>query len=130
MKKTDKQWREQLTEEEYRVLRSKGTEVPFSGEFVMPRSDGSYYCKGCGARLFNADTQHESTLPGLRGWPSFDKAVTENVIELREDTSGGMVRTEAICSNCKSHLGHLFDDPTTPTGKHYCINSVCLSYRK
>lgn len=128
MKKTDKQWRQQLTEEEYRVLRSKGTEAPFSGEFVMPKSDGEYYCKACGAHLFSAQAQHESTLPGLRGWPSFDKAVANSAVELKKDTSAGMVRTEVLCSTCGSHLGHLFDDETTPTGKHYCINSVCLTH--
>lgn len=129
VQKSDKEWREQLSEDEYKVLRGKGTEAPFSGEFVMPKQDGEYVCKGCGARLFTAASQHESKLPGLQGWPSFDSTVAGGAVDLKEDTSHGMVRTEVLCGSCGSHLGHLFGDVTTPTGKHYCINSICLSYK-
>ena len=128
VQKSDQEWREQLTEEEYRVLRGKGTEIPFSGEYVMPKGSGEYTCKACGAHLFSASKQHESVMPGLVGWPSFEAAASDGAVELKEDTFAGMVRTEVVCAHCGSHLGHLFDDPSTPTGKHYCINSVCLQH--
>lgn len=124
--KTDAQWKDQLSEEEYRILRAKGTETPFSGEFVFKTKDGMYTCAACGAELFSSDDQHESKTPGLVGWPSFSKANDSKAIELKTDTAGGMVRTEVVCANCGSHLGHLFDDENTPGGKHFCINSVCL----
>lgn len=129
VQKTDKEWREQLTAEQYQVLRQKGTELPFSGEYVMPKESGEYSCAACGAHLFSAKTQHESTAPGLIGWPSFAEAAEEGAVELRSDTSGGMVRSEVVCSSCGSHLGHLFDDNSSPSGKHYCINSISLAYQ-
>lgn len=129
VQKSDAQWREQLTEEQYRVLRKKGTELPFSGEYVAPRENGEYYCVACGTHLFSAKAQHESTTPGLIGWPSFEAAASNEAVELKQDTSGGMMRTEVVCANCGSHLGHLFDDPSSPSGKHYCINSVCLDFK-
>lgn len=130
LRKSDDEWRDSLTEEQFRVLRRKGTEMPFSGKFVMPRESGEYNCAACGAHLFDASDQHESTMPGLVGWPSFEAAAQDGAVALKEDTSMGMVRTEVVCARCGSHLGHLFDDPTTPTGKHYCINSVCLTHKE
>lgn len=127
--KTDAQWRDQLSEEEYRVLRGKGTEIPFSGEHVLKTKDGMYTCTACGAELFSTDDQHESVTPGLVGWPSFSKAADNKAIELKPDNSGGMVRTEVVCANCGSHLGHLFDDANTPGDQHFCINSVCLKLK-
>lgn len=117
-----------LTPEEYAVLRQQGTEIPFSGKDLKIQEAGDYLCKVCGNRLFPSETKFESTAPGLRGWPSFDQAVPGS-IELREDNSAGMNRTEVICAKCKSHLGHLFDDPEAKTGEHYCINSICLDFR-
>lgn len=127
--KTDQEWREQLTDEQYRVLRGKGTEVPFSGRFVVKTEDGMYNCAACGAVLFSTKDQYESTTPGLIGWPSFAEAADDGAIKLQEDTSMGMVRTEVVCATCNSHLGHLFDDASSPNGKHFCINSVSLDFK-
>lgn len=127
--KTDDEWRDLLTDEQFRVLRRKGTEIPFSGQYVSHDKEGVYNCAACGAALFKSDAKYESRVPGLIGWPSFSEAVDAGAIELKEDTSAGMVRTEAVCSNCGSHLGHLFEDETSPNGKHYCINSVCLAFK-
>lgn len=110
-----------LTSEEYDVLREKGTERPFSGEYVHEKADGTYECKACGNPLFDSTAKFDSGT----GWPSFDQALL-NAIEQRQDMSYGMVRTEITCARCGSHLGHVFDDGPTATGKRYCINSVCL----
>lgn len=128
VKKTDKEWRDQLTEEQFRVLRRKGTEIPFSGRYVLKQREGVYSCAACGAALFKSDDQYESTTPGLIGWPSFSDAASEQSILLRPDHSLGMERTEVICAQCEGHLGHLFEDASSPNNKHYCINSVCLSF--
>ena len=129
MQLSDDEWKQKLTPEQYAVLRQKGTEAPFSGKYVhKPGDDGMYSCGACGAPLFSTDAQHESTMPGLVGWPSFADVAKSGVVKLVPDDSLGMARTEVVCSNCGSHLGHLFDDPTTPTGQHYCINSVCLNF--
>lgn len=128
-KKTDKEWREQLSEEQYRVLRGRGTEVPFSGKYVLKTEDGMYSCAACGNVLFSSDDQYESTTPGLIGWPSFAEAANNKAIELREDNTLGMKRTEVVCAHCGSHLGHLFDDESSPNGKHFCINSVSLDFQ-
>lgn len=122
-------WKQKLTPEQYAVLRQKGTEAPFSGEFVMPNNDGTFSCVACDNVLFKSDAQYESKLPGLMGWPSFADVAESDAVELVGDTSLGMQRTEVICKNCGSHLGHVFDgDSDSPTGKHYCINSVCLKF--
>src|SRR6266480_5688610 len=121
---SDQQWRERLTPEQYEILRRHGTEAPFTGEYVQMKADGTYRCAGCGAVLFNSDTKFDSGT----GWPSFyEPAVAENV-ELREDRSLFMRRTEVVCRRCGGHLGHVFDDGPKPTRKRYCINSCSLAF--
>jgi peptide-methionine (R)-S-oxide reductase len=110
-----------LTPEEYEVLRNRGTEAPFSGKLLHDDRDGMYKCKVCGQDLFSSDAKFDSGT----GWPSFDQAVPGSVVE-KDDTSHGMTRTEIICSKCGSHLGHVFPDGPTETGKRYCLNSICL----
>lgn len=119
------EFKNKLTPAEYAVLREAGTEAPFSGRFYHEHPEGTYTCRACGAALFPSTAKFHSDLPGLAGWPSFDESIA-GAVEYRDDTSLGMHRTEAVCANCKSHLGHLFDDPESKTGKHLCINSVCL----
>lgn len=128
MKLSDEQWRERLTPEQYRVLREAGTEPPFSGEYAELFEDGTYTCAACGNVLFEGSTKYESTTPGLIGWPAFSDVVDSGAVELRDDTSLGMHRTEVLCANCGGHLGHYFDDPSSPNGKHYCVNSVSLKF--
>lgn len=127
-KKTDDDWKKELTPEQYRVLRQKGTEAPFTGQFLHNDKTGDYTCAACGAVLFKSDTKYDSDIPGLAGWPSFGDVAASDAVELADDDSLGMHRTEVLCKNCGSHLGHLFDDASSPTGKHYCINSVCLDF--
>lgn len=119
---TDDQWRERLTPEQYEVLRRQATEPPFTGKYVHAEDDGTYHCAGCGAELFDSSAKFESGT----GWPSFyEPAVAENV-ELREDRSLFMKRTEVLCRHCGGHLGHVFDDGPKPTGLRYCLNSCAL----
>lgn len=122
------EWKDKLTPEQYRVLREKGTEAPGSGKYVDFYEDGDYHCAACGQTLFGSETKYESTMPGLIGWPAFSEAAANGAVKLEDDDSLGMHRTEVLCSNCGSHLGHLFPDDSSPNGQHYCINSVCLDF--
>ena len=121
--KTDEQWREQLTPEEYTVLRRAGTERPWTGEYNDTKALGTYSCRACDAELFTAEAKFDSHC----GWPSFYEPTSKDNVELIEDVSLGMRRVEVRCATCGSHLGHVFDDaPQTPTGDRYCMNSVSL----
>jgi peptide-methionine (R)-S-oxide reductase len=121
--KTDEQWRQELTSEEYQVLRRAGTERPWTGEYNETKTTGVYSCRACGNELFRSDTKFDSHC----GWPSFYAPTSDDAVELIEDRTLGMVRTEVRCANCGSHLGHVFDDaPQTPTGDRFCMNSVSL----
>ena len=117
----EQELKKKLTTEQYRVLREKGTEAPFSGKLLHENRKGMYACAACGNELFSSDAKFDSGT----GWPSFDQAIPGSVKEI-EDRSGGMNRTEIVCAKCGSHLGHLFSDGPTKTGKRYCLNSVCL----
>lgn len=124
---TEEEWKKILTPQQYNILREKGTEPAFTGEFVDNHKKGMYKCVACGASLFASDTKFESG----SGWPSFYDVATKGNVVLEDDSSFGMKRTEVKCANCGSHLGHLFDDgPTDKTGLRYCINSCALSFDK
>lgn len=125
----DDELKQKLTPEQYHVLREKGTEVPGSGELLYNEAKGEYSCVACGHVVFMSDTKYESTTPGLIGWPSFSDAASNDAVVLQDDTSMGMHRTEAVCANCGSHLGHLFPDDSSPNGKHFCINSAALEFK-
>ncbi len=119
-------WKGKLTEEEYKVMREKGTEAPFTGKYVNTKDKGIYVCKACGNELFSSEAKFESGT----GWPSFADPKNLENIKLEEDNSYNMHRTEVLCKKCGGHLGHLFNDGPTESGKRYCINSVCLDLKK
>lgn len=119
---SEDEWRERLSPEQYRVLRLKGTEPAFTGKYWNDKRKGIYHCAACGVALFDASTKYDSG----SGWPSFTAPMSADHVATEIDTSHGMVRTEVMCGNCGSHLGHVFPDGPTPTGQRYCINSVCL----
>ena len=128
-KLTDEELKKKLTPEQYHILREEGTEAPFSGKYLNHKENGMYTCAVCGAELFSSDTKYDSTTPGLMGWPSFYDIAKSDAVKLTEDHSLGMSRVEVTCTNCGSHLGHLFDDESAPNGKHFCINSACLDFK-
>lgn len=127
VKKTDDQWREELTEFEYHVLREAGTERAYTGELLEEHREGIFACRGCGAELFRSNAKFESHC----GWPSFYEPQEGDAVELIEDRSHGMSRVEVRCKGCGSHLGHVFEDaPQTPTGDRFCINSVSITFNE
>ena len=120
--KDEAAWREQLTTEEFYVLREKGTERAFTGEYWNVWENGTYHCRGCGELLFQSDTKFDAGC----GWPSFDRPATDGVVAEARDASHGMIRTEVLCQKCGGHLGHVFPDGPTETGQRYCINSLSI----
>lgn len=122
--KTDEEWKKQLTEEQYYILRQKGTERPFTGKYYKTNEKGVYSCAACGNELFTSDMKFDSEC----GWPSFDREILGDKIKTQIDMSHGMIRTEIMCAKCGGHLGHLFDDGPTDTGKRYCVNSASLNF--
>jgi len=126
LEKDEGYWREHLTPDEYTVLREKGTERAFTGEYWNVWEEGTYHCRGCGEVLFQSDTKFDAGC----GWPSFDRPASEGVIEESRDTSHGMIRTEVLCQKCGGHLGHVFPDGPTETGQRYCINSLSITLEK
>jgi peptide-methionine (R)-S-oxide reductase len=127
---SDDEWKAKLTPEQYHILREKGTEAPGTGKLLHNDKTGDYTCAACGTVLFKSDSKYESNVPGLEGWPSFSEVAGSEKVELKDDDSLGMHRVEVICRTCGSHLGHIFDDSSSPTGQHYCINSAALDFKE
>jgi peptide-methionine (R)-S-oxide reductase len=125
VERSEGEWKSQLSPEQYQVLRQAGTEPPWSGKYVHNHDDGTYRCAGCGAVLFDSGTKFESG----SGWPSFYEPAVAEAVELIEDRSHGMRRTEVRCRRCGGHLGHVFDDGPAPTGQRYCMNSLALDFQ-
>ena len=125
IKKTDDEWKEQLSEEQYGVLRNKGTERPHSGKYNLHFENGTYTCAGCHQPLFESNSKFDAHC----GWPSFDDSIN-GTVEYVLDKSHGMVRTEIVCSNCGGHLGHVFSDGPTETGTRFCVNSLSIDFKK
>ena len=123
MKLSNKEWKQKLSEEQFKILREASTERPFTGKYNMHFENGTYKCAGCNTPLFASETKFDSGC----GWPSFDEAI-EGSIEYKQDRTLGMLRTEILCANCGGHLGHVFDDGPTVTGKRYCVNSLSLNF--
>lgn len=124
--KSEEQWRKELSPEQFSILREKGTERAFTGEYYKNKDDGTYLCAGCGNELFSSETKYESG----SGWPSYWQPVNKEAVEFNKDTSHGMIRTEVVCSKCGGHLGHVFEDGPDPSGLRYCINSASLNFKK
>ncbi|NIE95674.1 peptide-methionine (R)-S-oxide reductase MsrB [Acinetobacter sp. C26M] len=123
--KTDREWQRELSPEEYRITRQKGTEPAFTGQYWNNKQHGTYVCRCCGAELFSSETKYDSGC----GWPSFFRPVDSVAVEEHEDLSHGMVRTEIVCHDCDAHLGHVFEDGPQPTGLRYCVNSASLQLK-
>ncbi|WYM89747.1 peptide-methionine (R)-S-oxide reductase MsrB [Methanolobus sp. ZRKC3] len=126
IERTEDEWKETLTKDQFIVLRQKGTEAPFTGKYYENKEDGTYLCAACGQELFGSDSKFDSG----SGWPSFTKAIQEGRVVRKDDSSHGMKRTEILCSRCGSHLGHVFDDGPAPTGERFCMNSISLDFKK
>ena len=124
--KSENEWKNKLTTEQYHILRDKGTEMPFTGKLLHNKKEGTYICAGCGAELFSSETKFDSGT----GWPSFYGPKNSENVELKKDFSHGLLRTEVLCKKCGGHLGHVFSDGPKPTGKRFCINSCSLGFKK
>ena len=125
MSKSEDYWKDKLSDEQYRILRKKGTEMPHSGQYNLLFEDGTYHCAGCSEILFESQSKFDAHC----GWPSFDKAIRDKVGYVL-DKSHGMIRTEIVCNSCGGHLGHVFNDGPTKTGTRYCVNSISLDFKK
>jgi peptide-methionine (R)-S-oxide reductase len=121
----EEEWKEKLTEEQYRVLRLKGTERPFTGKYWDNKEKGVYYCAGCGTPLFDSNSKFKSN----SGWPSFSAPIDDSNVDEAQDNKFGMKRTEVLCNRCGGHLGHVFDDGPKPSGQRYCMNSISLDFK-